>query len=310
MASVASVAIRNSPASTGARNAIPPMSRMSSEPAARSASSAIDEEHRRHDQAVVDRLHQRALGAGRGVVGGEDPERDEPELGHRRVAEDQPRVRLRERHQRAVEDREQREHEQDRLEVVDRVGEQRQHDAQEAVGGDLGDHAGEDGQRRQRHRPVGVGHPAVEREGRHLDQERERERDEDPLLRALRQPVGDEVGEREAQLGRARARTAPRSPRRRRASPASRRACRRPSSPRPRSGRARPRCRPGSRTAPASGRRRGRRGRGPARGTRPARPSRRSRSAARTARRAAAAGGSATAPRRRTAAWSARRARG
>ena len=40
MASVASVAIRNSPASTGARNAIPPMSRMSSEPAARSASSA------------------------------------------------------------------------------------------------------------------------------------------------------------------------------------------------------------------------------------------------------------------------------
>ena len=41
---------------------------------------------------------------------GEDPERDEAELRHRRVAEDQPRVGLRERLRRAVEDRQQREH--------------------------------------------------------------------------------------------------------------------------------------------------------------------------------------------------------
>ncbi len=40
IASVANVTIRNSDASTGARVAMPPMSRMSSEPSARAASSA------------------------------------------------------------------------------------------------------------------------------------------------------------------------------------------------------------------------------------------------------------------------------
>ena len=175
---------------------------MSSEPADALGEQHDHEQHRRDDEPVLDRLHQRALGARRGVVGGEDAERDEAELGDRRVAEDQPRVGLRERHHRAVEDRQHGEHEQDRLEVVHGVREQRQRHAQEAVGGDLGDHAGEHGQRGQRHRAVGVGHPAVERERRHLDQEREREGGEDPLLRALGQPVGDEVREREAQLGR------------------------------------------------------------------------------------------------------------
>jgi hypothetical protein len=56
---------------------------------------------------VVDGLQQRALGAPTGLVEREDAERDEPELRHRRVAEDQPQVRLRERLDRPVEDREQ-----------------------------------------------------------------------------------------------------------------------------------------------------------------------------------------------------------
>ena len=41
IASVASVTIMNSVASTGARNAMPPMSRMSSDPPARAASSTM-----------------------------------------------------------------------------------------------------------------------------------------------------------------------------------------------------------------------------------------------------------------------------
>ena len=147
------------------------------------------EEQRRDDQPVVDRLQQRALRALARGVDGEDPERDEPELRDRRVAEDQPRVGLREGLHRAVQDRDDRQDQQDRVEVLDRGREQRQHELQEAVGRDLGDHAGEERQRRQRHRPVRVRHPAVERERRHLDQERQRERDEDPLLRALGQRV-------------------------------------------------------------------------------------------------------------------------
>ena len=47
---------------------------------------------RRHDEAVVDHLQQRALRA-LGVQR-EDPQRDEAELGDRGVADDQPRVGL------------------------------------------------------------------------------------------------------------------------------------------------------------------------------------------------------------------------
>ena len=51
-----------------------------------------DEQQRRHDEAVVDHLQQRALGALR--VQREDPERDEAELRDRGVADDQARVGL------------------------------------------------------------------------------------------------------------------------------------------------------------------------------------------------------------------------
>ena len=201
-----------------------------------------DQDHRRHHEPVVDHLQQRPVGP----VGaqGEDPGGDEAELGDRRVAGDQPQVGLREGHHRAVEDRGQRDHQHDLLELDRRVGEQRQHDAQEAVGADLGEHAGEDRQRRQRRGPVGVGHPAVQQEGRHLDQEGGGEEPEDPALAALREDVLLQVGDREADLARRRRRgSRSRSPRP--ASAASRPACRRSSSAsRPR------RCTPSGRSWP------------------------------------------------------------
>ena len=70
-----------------------------------------------------------------------------------------------------------------------RLGEQRQRDPQEAVGADLREHRREQDQHRQRRGPVGVGHPAVDREGRHLDQEGGGEEAEDPLLAAAREQV-------------------------------------------------------------------------------------------------------------------------
>ena len=77
---------------------------------------------------------------------------------------DQWHVGLGEGHHRAVEDRGQGDHQDDRLELDRRIGEERQDDAQEAVGADLGEHPGEDDEVRQRRRPVGVGHPAVQQE--------------------------------------------------------------------------------------------------------------------------------------------------
>ena len=99
----------------------------------------------RDDEAVVDHLQDRPVGA----VGaqGEDAGGDEAELGDRGVPGDQPHVGLGEGHHRAVEDRGQGDHQDHLLELDRRVGEERQHDPQEAVGADLGEHAGEDDQR-------------------------------------------------------------------------------------------------------------------------------------------------------------------
>ena len=88
IAPVASVAIRNSVASNGAERDPAHVADVLRPP--RCASSEDDQEQRRHHQPVVDRLQQRALRPLGGVVQREDPERDEPELSHRRVAEDEP----------------------------------------------------------------------------------------------------------------------------------------------------------------------------------------------------------------------------
>ena len=85
------------------------------------------------------------------------------------------------------------------LEVVRGVGEERQHDLQEAVARDLRDDAGEHGDGRDRHRLVRVGQPAVERRDRHLHQERERERQEHPVLVGARERQVLERAEREVE---------------------------------------------------------------------------------------------------------------
>ena len=97
-----------------------------------------DHEQRRDDQAVVDHLQDGAVGAVGGE--GEDPRGDEAELRHRRVAGDEAHIGLREGHHRAVEDRGERDHQDHLLEFDRRIREERQHDAQEPVGADLGQH--------------------------------------------------------------------------------------------------------------------------------------------------------------------------
>ena len=62
MASVANAMIRNSAARIGARNAMPPSSESDSLPRAR-GDHPDDQEQRDDDQAVVDHLEERALGA-------------------------------------------------------------------------------------------------------------------------------------------------------------------------------------------------------------------------------------------------------
>jgi hypothetical protein len=154
-----------------------------------------DEQERRHDEAVVDHLDERALGA----LGAqrEDAERDEAELRDRRVARDPPHLRGGEGHGAAVQDRGEGDAQQQRLIARRGLREELQPDAQEPVGADLREHGAEDHQRLDRHRPVGVGHPAVDREGRHLHQEGGGEEEEDPVLRASREQVRVQVAERE-----------------------------------------------------------------------------------------------------------------
>ena len=248
IARVARVTIRNSAASTGARIARPPSRVMSSLPE-RSHSRATMQEDRRHHEAVVDHLQHRAVGA----VGaqGEDPDRDEAELGDRGVAGDQAHVGLRERHHRPVEDAGDADQQDQLLEVDGGLRVERQRDPQEAVGADLREHPREQRQHRQRRGPVGVGQPAVDDDRRHLDQE----------------GGGEEAGRstpgfRSRACGRAgrRARSSTARPGRRRgsrwrsrrpASAASRPACRRSSWSSRRSGSRLRRRRSRTRTAPA-----------------------------------------------------------
>ncbi len=150
-------------------------------------------------QSVVDHLQQRALcpfGTQR-----EDSQDDEAELGHAGVGHHQPGVGGGEGHGGRPQDRDERDQQHQQLEMHGCVREQGQHDAQEPVGGDLGENAGEHRHRRDRHRPVAVGQPAVERHQRHLHQEGGGEAQEDPLLRAVREGQGAKRGEHEGQRG-------------------------------------------------------------------------------------------------------------
>ena len=168
-----------------------------------------EQEHRRRDQAVVDRLQDRAVEAE--VVEGEDPERDQAHLRHRRVGQHSAQVGRTEREQRAVDEPDRREDEDRHGEVVGGLGELRDRDPDEAVDGRLRDDPGEHRRDLRRRLAVGVEQPAVEGEERRLDRERDREAEEDPVVRArapvdererpLRDPVDDDRGQHQERAG-------------------------------------------------------------------------------------------------------------
>ena len=135
---------------------------------------------------MVDHLQHGAVGAE--AVGREELVRDQPHLRERRVSDDAAHVGGAEREQRAVHEPDRGEHEDRHPEVVRRSRELADRDPEEAVGSHLRDHAGEEGRHLGRRLAVGVGQPAVERPERRLDGERDREAEEEPVVRARRHP--------------------------------------------------------------------------------------------------------------------------
>ena len=93
-------------------------------------------------------------------------------------------VRLHQRNERAVQDARHRQPAQERRRLARRVGEERDRQAQEAVGAHLQQHAGEDHATGGRRLDVGVRQPGVERQHRHLDGEGQREGHEQPASAA------------------------------------------------------------------------------------------------------------------------------
>ena len=141
-----------------------------------------EQEQRRRDEPVVDRLEDRAVEAE--VVRREEAERDQPHLGEARVGDHPAHVGRAEGEQRAVEEPDRRQHEDRHAEVVHRLRELRDHDPQEPVDRRLRDDAREHRGDLGRRLAVGVRQPAVQREERRLDRERDREAEEDPGVRA------------------------------------------------------------------------------------------------------------------------------
>ena len=139
---------------------------------------AREQEEQHREQPVVDHLERRAGGAD--VVHHEDPEPDQAHLSDRGVGDHAARVGLPERHQRAPQQAHDRDRHEPAPQVVGGPGEERQCEAQHAVGARLGNDAGEQARDLRRGFAVGLRDPAVERiEGR-LDGECSHEREEQP----------------------------------------------------------------------------------------------------------------------------------
>ena len=136
------------------------------------------------------------------------------------------------------------------------AGHDRQDDPQEGVDAHLRQHPGQERQHRDRRRAVGLRHPPVQREQRRLHEEGEREQQHDPLLRPEGHGMRAEVGQRERDAAAVAAWRAPRARSPRPSSGATPTACRSRTWWWPARGRRCPSRRSGSRTARASGRRR------------------------------------------------------
>ena len=143
-----------------------------------------EEQRGRHD-AVRDHLEDAAGDALRGQR--EDAHGDEAHMRHRRIGDQLLHVLLHQRDQRGVDDRDDREREDQRREIHRGVREHRQREAQEAVAAHLQQDRGEDDRARGRRLDMRVGQPGVHRPHRHLHGERGEEGEPQPGLHARRE---------------------------------------------------------------------------------------------------------------------------
>ena len=143
---------------------------------------AGDQEQRGGRDPVVDHVEDRAVGA---LVGEhEDAERDEAEVAQRGQADQPQDVVLADCQERAVDDRDQGQHHDQRRSPVGGLREQAEAEPQHAEGGDLVEHAHQQHAGRRRRLLRGVGQPGVDREQRCLGGERDEEAGEEPPARA------------------------------------------------------------------------------------------------------------------------------
>ncbi len=119
---------------------------------------------------------------------GAQSQHHEAQMADARVGHELLEIRLRETHQRAVDDPHHRQHRQHGAVVHRRLRKERKGVAQEAEGPHLQEHAGQDDRSSCRCLGVRVGQPGVQREHRDLDCERQREGQKQPALGGYREP--------------------------------------------------------------------------------------------------------------------------
>ncbi len=142
-------------------------------------------EHRGRHEAVRDHLDQTAFDTH--LAEQEKAERHEPHVRDRRVRDQLLHVLLHQRDEPDVDDRDQRQRDHETGERPRRIGNDRQDEAQEAIGADLQRDRREDDGASGGRLDVRIGQPRVHRPHRNLDGEREEERDEEQQLHLVRQ---------------------------------------------------------------------------------------------------------------------------
>ena len=111
----------------------------------------------------------------------EDAERDETHMADGRIGDQFLHIRLHQRDQRAIDDRDHREDDDVQRPVLRPLREERQIEAEHAVAAHLQHDRRQDDRRRSRRFDVRVRQPGVEREHRHLDREGDEECREDTI---------------------------------------------------------------------------------------------------------------------------------
>ena len=159
---------------------------------------ADEDEQRGHDEAVVQHEQHpagQALGAD-----GDRAQRDEADVGQRGVGHQALHVALRARHHGAVDDPDHGQGQQQGRQGPRRLGEEVEVEADDAVGAELGQDAGQEDRALLWRLGVGVGRPGVQGEERRLHREGGRERQEQQDLGRRRQVGLHQRAERERQV--------------------------------------------------------------------------------------------------------------